>query len=254
MGTTEPPHEPLFPAPEPDDLSSYFHRQFIGSLGLALPVLLWLIAGLRPTDGLPRWKVLSSVSAYYYTGSVAALVGILIALAVFLFTYRGYDNEHRRSDRIAAIVAGIAAVSVAFFPVEAPSDSLAPSWWTRWTGTLHYASAVVLFGAFIFFSLFLFPKTKVKDGEPLPRDKRARNRIYLSCGVAMLACMVWAGSALLARASIFWPEALALEFFAVSWLVKGRADWTAVAAAKRTLHYGRHPRQLVSDVWSAILG
>src|SRR5262249_48684730 len=127
------------------------------------------------------------------------------------------------------------------------------SWWTSWTGTLHYVSAVVLFGAFIFFSLFLFPRTKVKNG-PLPPDKRARNGIYVTCGVAMVACTVWAGLALLIRAPIFWPEALALEFFAVSWLVKGRADWTAVAAGRRTLHYGRHPGQLVSDVWSAILG
>jgi hypothetical protein len=255
MSTAEPPQEALFPAPESDDdLSSYFHRQFIGSLGLVLPVLLWLVAGLRPTDGLPRWGVLSSVSAYYYTGSVAALVGILIVLAGFLFTYRGYNNEHRLHDRVAAIVAGGAAVLVAFFPVRAPSDSLAPSWWTPRTGALHHVSAVVLFGAFIFFSLFLFPKTKVKTGEPLPRDKRTRNGIYISCGVAMVICMVWAGSALFTGASIFWPEALALEFFAVSWLVKGRADRTAVAAARRTVHYGRHPRQLVGDVWSAILG
>jgi len=253
MGTTEPPLEPLFPAPDPQDLSSYRHRQFTGSLGLVLPVLLWLLAGLRPTDGLPRWEVLSSVSDYYYTGSVAALVGTLVALAGFLFTYRGYKNDYRQHDRVAAIVAGGAAVLVAFFPVRAPTDSLALSWWTPQTGTLHYVSAVVLFGAFIFFSLFLFPKTKVK-GEPLSPDKRARNGVYISCGVAMVVCMGWAGSALFTGASIFWPEALALEFFAVSWLVKGRADRTAVAAGRRALHYGRHPRHLVDDIWSAILG
>jgi len=71
--------------------------------------------------------------------------------------------------------------------------------------------------------------------------------IHIFCGVAMLACMLWAGIATVTDAPIFWPEALALEFFAVSWLAKGRADITVVAAGKRTLYYGRHPRQLFAE-------
>lgn len=244
--------EALFPTPEADDLSSHSHRQFIGCLGMALPVLLWLLAGWRPTKGLPRWEPLSSVSAYYYTGSVAAFVGILITLAVFLFTYRGYKNEYRRRDRIAAIIAGGSAVMVALFPTDAPGDLSVPFWWTPRTGTIHYISAIVLFSAFIFFSLFLFPQSKVKKAEPLPRDKRMRNWIYIFCGAVMVVCMLWAGIALFKGAPIFWPEALALEFFAVSWLVKGRVIRTAVVAGRRTLHYGRHPSQLVGEVWSAI--
>ncbi|MFC1955918.1 hypothetical protein ACFLWZ_05265 [Chloroflexota bacterium] len=59
--------------------------------------------------------------------------------------------------------------------------------------------------------------------------------------------MLWAGIASFNGAPIFWPEALALEFFAVSWLVKGRADITAVAAGRRTLYYGRHPKQLFAS-------
>ncbi len=68
--------------------------------------------------------------------------------------------------------------------------------------------------------------------------------IHIFCGGAMLACMFWAGIATINGASIFWPEALALEFFAVSWLTKGRADITVVAASKRSWYYGRHPRKL----------
>ena len=237
--------EPLFHPSGADDRSSHAHRQLIGILGLVLPGLLWLMAVWRPTEALPRLQPLSSVSAYYYTGAVAAFVGILIALAVFLFTYRGYDNVHGRRDRVAAVVAGGAAVVVALFPTAAPAGLSAPSWWTLRTGTIHYASAVVLFGAFIYFSLFLFPKSNVRDGASLPGDKRVRNRIYIVCGGAMVACILWAGGALYAGRPIFWPEALALEFFAVSWLVKGRADRTAVTAVARALHYGRHPSQLV---------
>jgi len=244
--------EPLFPVSEPDDLASHVHRQFIGGLGLVLPVLVWFIAGWRHTEGLQQWELLRSVSAYYYTGAVAAFVGILIALAVFLFTYHGYNNEYGRRDRIAAITAGASAVMVAFFPTGSPGDLPEPSWWTQQTGTIHYVSAVVLFGAFTFFCLFLFPKSKVKEGELLPRDKRVRNYIYISCGAAMLVCILWAGSALFTGAPIFWPEALALEFFAVSWLVKGRADRTAITAGRRTLNHGPNPKQLVSRAWSAI--
>jgi hypothetical protein len=72
--------------------------------------------------------------------------------------------------------------------------------------------------------------------------------IHIFCGAAMVACMVWAGIATVLDTPIFWPEALALEFFAVSWLVKGRADITAIAAGKGTLYYGRHPRQLFARI------
>lgn len=247
-----PAFAPLFSAGEPDDLSSHAYRQLIGSLGLVLPLLLWLIGGLRPTEGLPRWELLGSVSAYYYTGSVAAFVGVLVALGVFLFTYRGYNNEYRRRDRVAAIIAGGAAVLVAFFPTAAPNGLAAPSWWTPRTGAIHYVAAVVLFCAFIYFSLFLFPKSRVGAGAPLPPDKRFRNGIYIVCGIAMVGCILWAAGASLSGEAIFWPEALALEFFAVSWLFKGRVDRTAVAAGHRALHYAHHPGQLVGHVWRAI--
>ena len=234
----------FFSTPEKDDKSSNAHRQLIGYLGLIMPILFWLFAGWRPTQGLQPWKPLSSISAYYYTGAISAFAGILVALALFLFTYRGYANEYSRSDQVAAIIGGIAAILVALFPTGAPDGLEAPSWWTSSIGVIHYVGAVVLFGSFIFFSLVLFRKTKIKQGEPLPRGKRIRNMIHIFCGVAMIACMVWAGMASINGAPIFWPEALALEFFAISWLVKGRADITVIAVSKRTLYYGRHPKKL----------
>jgi hypothetical protein len=239
--------EPLFATAEPDDLSSHAHRQFIGFLGLVLPVILWLIAGVRPIEGLPRWELLGSVSAYYYTGAVAAFVGILVALGVFLFTYRGYNNDYRRRDRVAAIIAGLAAVLVASFPTGAPNPLSVPSWWTPRTDTIHHISAGVLFCSFSFFSLILFPKSKVAAGEPLPLDKRVRNWIYILCGIAMVGCILWAWNTDFTGSPMFWPEALALEFFAVSWLVKGRADKTVVAAVRLILFYGRQIRSKTSS-------
>lgn len=232
-----PAFQPLVAVSESDDLSSHRHRLLIGILGLLLPFLLFIISGWRPTVGLPPWGILDSVSAYYYTGAVAVFIGVLVALAVFFFTYRGYGNEFRRRDQIAAFIAGIAAIGVAFFPTAAPGHLPEPSWWTTHTRTIHYISAVLLFGAFIFFSLFLFPKTQVAKGGVLPLDKRVRNLIYRCCGLGMLICILWAGSALLTNAAIFWPEALALELFAISWLVKGHADWTALNLGRRVIYY-----------------
>jgi hypothetical protein len=226
----------------------------IGSLGLVLPFAVWLIAGWRMNPDLPQWKVLPSVSSYYFTGSIAVFVGILVALGLFLITYQGYDNRYGRHDRIASRIAGWAAVFVAFFPTEAPLLSLKPFWWSPATGKIHYTAAAVLFCSFTYFSLFLFTRTKPAAGASLPWDKRVRNGIYIFCGVMMAGCIVWAGIASIMDAPIFLPEALALESFAVSWLTKGRADWTAASLARRTLRYGRNPKQFAGKVWSAIRG
>lgn len=222
------------PAPsEPSDLSQKAHRQLIGYLGLLLPFILFGLAGLRPTPGLPRWETLTSVSAYYYSGAVAAFVGVIFALALFLFTYRGYKND--RVDRWAGAAGGFCALGVALFPTSPPGAVSAPSWWSQTMGTIHYISAISLFIVFIVFSLWLFRKTKVPKGEKLPYDKRWRNRIYLMCGVVMVASVLWAGSSFFTGAPIFWPETMALSAFAVSWLVKGYAYRPVINAVRGAL-------------------
>ena len=111
----------------PDDLSNHSHRQLIGYIALLIPALIIIIVLLR--DGYDRWECLDSISAYYYTGAVAAFVGMLIALALFLFTYRGYENKYYWADRASGITAAIAALGVALFPTGAPECVPALSWW-----------------------------------------------------------------------------------------------------------------------------
>lgn len=221
--------ESLFPPADADDRSSHAIRQLIGGLGMALPPLVWLVAAWRPMAELPRWHLLTSVSAYYYTGAVAVFVGVLIALAVFLLTYQGYNNPYQLRDRVTAAIAGCMAVVVAFLPTVPPKPVSPPEWWTPLMGKLHIGAATVLFLAFIFFAFFLFPKSS-SPRTRLPKGKQRRNILYRLSGGVMLACIVWAGIASLRKSPIFWPETLMLEFFAVSWLVKGRADWTVRAA------------------------
>jgi hypothetical protein len=209
------------PGQRPDDISGYTHRQVIGYLGLALPILLVQLERMRPNALSDNWSG-DSISDYYWTGAVPLFVGLLAALSLYLLTYRGYDNESHKYDRGAAIIAGTAAAVVALFPTTPPSG-IAPglTWWAPWIKVTHAVAAITLFSMFAVFSLWLFRKTA--PGEQPSADKKRRNTIYLLCGIGILASMVWALVAGLAKQSIFWPESLALVFFAWSWLVKGRA-------------------------------
>jgi succinate dehydrogenase/fumarate reductase cytochrome b subunit len=221
---------PGHPAYRIDDRSDHAHRQLIGYIGLVLPILLIFI--VRARDGEARWQSLESISAYYYTGAVAAFVGMLVALALFLFTYRGYRNQYYWADRAASITAAVAAFGTAFFPTAAPTGVESLPWWTPNTGVLHHLCAVVLFAMFAVFALWLFRLTP--DGEQPTTDKRLRNAIYLICGIVIVACIVWAGLNGMNGRPIFWPESIALVAFAVSWLVKGYA-LTTIARAARSL-------------------
>lgn len=201
----------------PDDLTGDAHRRLIGWIGLVLPALLVVIAIER--DGLARWRSLESISAYYYTGAVAAFVGMLVALALFLFTYRGFDNPHQKADRAVAIVAGLAALAVAFFPTAAPSGMPALSWWTPTTGVIHHAAALILFAMFSVFALWLFRLRP--DGTT--ETTGWRNKVYIACGLAIVACIAWAAYNGYTAREIFVPESIALVAFSFSWLVKGYA-------------------------------
>ena len=216
-------------------LSQQAHRRLIGILGLLLPLLLYLVAGLRPTPPLRPWTPLDSVSAYYYTGAIAIFVGILFALSLFLLTYGGYEGE--MADRIVGRVAGTGALGVALFPTSAPLGLFEPPWWRPAFAAVHYVSAVVLFVGFILFSTWLFRKSSVPPGHRRPIDKQWRDAICLSCGVLMIICVSWAGSSLFTHAPIVLPESIAIVAFAVSWLTKGEIH-KGVAAAYHRLRHG----------------
>ncbi|HUM11901.1 MAG TPA: hypothetical protein VLT82_13200 [Myxococcaceae bacterium] len=231
-GPEDASHAGLFAPRRPDDRSSHAQRQAIGYLGLLLPVLLGLFAWWRSVGDFPGWRPLDSVSEYYHSGAVAILTGVLAALAVFLLTYRGYENDGQRLDRRTGKVAGCAALGVSLFPTAAIPPLTAPLWWAEWMKPVHYGSAVALFGSFIFYSLVLFRRSDPAKGGPT-EDKKRRNLVYLSCGVGMVLCVAWAGLAGLADRPIFWPEVLALWLFGFSWLTKGRAEWTLREVGKR---------------------
>jgi hypothetical protein len=216
---------------QPRDLSQRDHRRLIGFLGLFLPGLVYVIAGGRSTEGLTRWRLLDSVSAYYYTGSVAVFVGVLFALSLFLFTYRGYEGVS--ADRIVGRIGGLAAMGVALFPTEAPKPLPPTAWWSPKTSAVHFVSAVVLFGTFILFALWLFRLSSVPNRRERRFEKRMSDHVYLACGLVMIGAVAWAAVEVFRDAPIFWPETIALEAFAISWLTKGDAHCIVVDVARR---------------------
>ncbi len=211
---------------EPRLISYLTLRKSVGILGISLPVV--LIIG-SVTCGDCR-EIQSSISSYYHTGMRDILVGILCAVALFLFAYRGYD----RRDSLAGNLACIFALGVAFFPtsVSEPLTHCIPEAVdTGIVSTIHFMSAAGFFLVLSYFSLFLFTISK----EPVTPQKKIRNRIYRVCAYAMLGSM-----ALIALYSfylenkfpvlrdcdpVFWLETLALWAFGISWLTKGETLW-----------------------------
>src|SRR5690554_4584110 len=107
-------------------------------------------------------------------------VGSLCAIAVFLWSYRGFE----RKDDIACNLACIFALGVALFPTH-PSSEAAE--FQVVLGRLHTISTAAFFITLTYFCLFLF---RLSDKETPSTEKFVRNVIYLICGYAMIACLV----------------------------------------------------------------
>lgn len=182
-------------------------RRIVGFLGIALP----LVLALWGFAVCANHRLQPSISDYYYCRTRDGLVGILCTIGWFLIVYPGYEWK----DRLAGIVGGICAFGVALSPDQGPG--IEP--------VIHFTSATILFLTLASFSLFLFTKS---DGMPTDR-KRQRNRVYRTCGVVMVLCIVTLAvyhaaprsPAIDALRPVFWLEALALWAFGFSWGVKG---------------------------------
>ena len=207
-------------------------RRLLGLLGVALPVIL-VVFGLAVNN-----RIEDSVSAFYYTGMGDVFVGILCAIGVFLFAYKGYPPEigEHITDRRVSRVAGVGAVVTALFPPfdpNAPDCEVVTCTITGLPGSaLHFAGAGTFFAAMAVFCLVLF--TRSAPGTQPDADKRRANAIYRWCGIAILLMLsglvaifllVTPGSSLDLQLKavnlVFWLEAVAIIAFSTAWLVKG---------------------------------
>jgi hypothetical protein len=206
---------PATRSPSDTLVHSYLYlRRAIGIIGVALPVV--LIIGKLIVEG---GGLQDSISSYFYTDMRGVFVGSMCAVGAFLLSYRGYDVI----DDIAGNLAGVAAIGVALFPT-APAD---PSSTAQLIGVLHLVFASIFFLTIAFFAIFLFRRTS--EMGPTER-KLQRNRLYLTCGVVIIACLL----AIAAVHQFFeaetaaihpelWLESIAVMAFGVAWLTKGEA-------------------------------
>jgi len=195
-------------------ISYLFLRRVVGILGVALPFVLAIGSFvLGSSTGIE-----ASISDYYDTIMRGVFVGILFAIGIFLFSYRGYEKK----DNVAGYLACVFAIGVALFPATVDS---------RAVRTVHFLSAVAMFLTLAYFSYFLF--TKSKEDPPYRPEKRHRNRVYRTCGLIIVASialialyiMVLEGTAIDAYKPVFVLETLALVAFGFSWFVKGATLW-----------------------------
>jgi L-asparagine transporter-like permease len=194
-------------------------RRIIGILGIALPFIMvsgtFLFGGYNEIQG--------SISSYYYTNMRDVFVGIICAIALFLFSYRGYNLI----DNIAGDLGCLFALTLAFFPTR--PDIFQPGY-KDVTAYIHLISAALFFCVLIFFSLVLFPRRD--KNQPFTKQKKQRNKVFRVCGYTILGCMVliflyfvlqenfYPG--LIKYDIVFWLETVALFAFGISWLVKGQ--------------------------------
>lgn len=191
-------------------------RKLIGLLGTLFPFVLAIGAWMVFHTGLR-----GSMSGYYHTGMRDVFVAVLCVIGFFLFSYRGYE----RADNIAGNLACVFALGVAWFPTR-PEHGATPH--EIMIGRLHFTFATLFFATLVYFSLFLFTKTKA--GETPSSQKLHRNRVYRICGYTMAVCILliaavtlFAGddSPVMTCHPVYWLEAIAVTAFGWSWLTKG---------------------------------
>jgi hypothetical protein len=191
-------------------------RRAVGVIGVALPFV--LLVGKLLLDGPP---LPGSISAYYYTGMRNVLVGLLVAVGVFLLCYR-----YELVDRIFATIAGVGSIGVAMFPTQPPNPTPADDA----IGVVHVICAAAFFVSTAVFSLFIFTRS---DGHPTPR-KRQRNAVYYTSGTLIVVSMVLSviGDNFFPRSFVdsvhlvYVCETIAEVAFGVAWLVKGETVLT----------------------------
>jgi len=214
-------------SPDPQVISYQTLRRSIGWLGLSLPLVMVLGSFLFSTCK----TVQPSISHYYYTNMREVFVGILCAVALFLFSYRGFS----RIDSISSNIAGFFALGIALFPTnllcvkdtnecypcEADVISLTN---IPFHSTIHLSCAALFFITLSLVSIFLFTKSKHSPQHQTP-EKKKRNVVYVVCGIVMLVSIAVIGLHFLLGKKetklVFVFETTALLAFGVSWLTKG---------------------------------
>ena len=195
-------------------------RRSLGTLGFLLPLLLgpvgWLVLDI---------DIQENMSSYYHTPLRDVFVGVLCAIGIFLFCYRGYDAAENWTGNVGCV----SAIGIALCPLDAGSDPLRQS---SVLGYLHTLFGGVFFLTLGAYSLYHFPRGNrlLRVGT---RDEK-RDAVYRLTGLAIAGCLLAMGVHLFLLSAgaklllnrycfTFWMEWVAVWAFAAAWLTKGHA-------------------------------
>lgn len=183
-------------------------RCIIGWLGMLLPWIVCLLVGYIP----------DSISATWYTNACTVFMIILGSASLLLISYKGYDWL----DDLVLTTAGICGLGICLFPTgtQLVSDTHVGTFMLPMhvSSSIHMLFAILFFVLLAYNSIFLFTKG---SSEPT-KNKKIRNKIYIVCGIGMLAAFLLM---LLPDfyAKVWIVETIALFFFGLSFLTKAEA-------------------------------
>jgi len=199
-------------------------RIFVGAIGIAVPLVLvlgdWWLGG----DPVPQ----DSLSAYYYAGVRELFVGLLTAIAVFLFTYRVAE---RSWDNNLTLLAGLAVLGVVIFPTGRPDHvekagtgltALQAELGERLVEKIHFGSAAFFIGSLAVISVLFGVDEWIRGHRRWPWVHWG-SAIAIGLAVGYIVLCKWTDllGPLEPRWWLLLGEWWAVWAFAFSWLTKG---------------------------------
>ncbi|VVO77445.1 hypothetical protein [Pseudomonas fluorescens] len=176
---------------------------------------------------------IDSISASYVEGGWPRdfFVGSLFAISAFLMAYNGSSIK----EKCISKVAGMSALGVALFPCDCVKESLEKGAKLSdltcgqldaldRASPVHFLAAATLFIMLAMFCRIFYQRAEKKSN----KEAKLRKRIYLICGIAMIASIVLmaAGSLLHTGFGVprftFQGERAGLIAFGISWLTASK--------------------------------
>ena len=210
-------------------------RRGIGLLAFSFPFVMVGTYSMMEAETL---TLLNSLSAHYHTEVGLLFTGLLVAIAVGLISYRGYDKERGEcfSEDFWGTVAGFAALGTGIFPPDALPGKTAEA--PILVG-IHFVSAVTMFALVIVF-VYRFSKPWNSQAVGLKKwfPEKWTGKVWYIVAAAIMAILsvIAAGSAAavsegpppsvnigaMAIPIVILSQSITMILFGLAWWAKGR--------------------------------